>query len=339
MLSAWLYLFSADIFGPCASSIIVSAIFFMFFCVLLSFGSCRPYDNYSCSSCNRPFPWNTTLYCCRECDYDLCGRCINVMFADKKSTPKANTQAVADKVSARKEGIASPGSPMDLDSMKSEKKDPKNKASKDFYASLDEDPEERKLKQQLRRAEEEEAKAKREEFYAKREAEKARLAAERVEELAWSKVERQERKMVKEQLKQIEQERKADEAKKEKFNKEAEKMHKAREARGVKDNRGAAKIEAKADKAKAKMASGGKLPSSDKLSKLAAGELQDLLTEGGWTKNDEKKIRQALEVARKRTGKSDEKKAKGDAWQQQQEAKAKALQRELQAAEVRVVWL
>jgi hypothetical protein len=257
------------------------------------------------------------------------------MFADKKTTPKAvNTQAVTDKVSARKEGIASPGSPMDFSTMKAEKYGDTKSNSKDFYATLNADPEERKLLNQLRRAEEEEAVAKREEFFAKREAEKARLAAERVEELAWSKVERAERKLVKDALKDIEMERKADDAKKADFDKEATKMAKAREARGAKDGKGQAKVVAKADKVKGKLAAGGKLPSSDKLGKLDAGELQEMLDEGGWTKGDEAKLSQALEVARKRGGKTDAKKAKGDAWQQQQDAKANALARELQAAEV-----
>jgi len=147
-------------------------------------------------------------------------------------------------------------------------------------------------------------------------------------------VELSERKLVKDALKDIELERKADEAKQPEFDKEAAKMAKAREARGAKDGKGQAKVEAKADKVKGKLAAGGKLPSSDKLGKLDAGELQEMLNEGGWSKGDEAKLTQALGVARKRGGKSDASKAKGDAWQQQQDAKSNKLAREIQAAEV-----
>ena len=66
-----------------------------------------PYDNYTCSSCSKRFPWNTMMYGCRECDYDVCGRCINKLY------PAPGTIVVQKNVEARKQALKSPGSDLD----------------------------------------------------------------------------------------------------------------------------------------------------------------------------------------------------------------------------------
>ena len=67
----------------CSFLFVVVAVLWHFFFRRL----CRPFDGYSCSECSRSFPWYTVLYGCRECDHDLCQRCMSQQAGLKPPDP------------------------------------------------------------------------------------------------------------------------------------------------------------------------------------------------------------------------------------------------------------
>jgi len=294
------------------------------------------------------------MYGCRECDYDLCTRCIvklgkverpRALSLDSvpeqgvvKSKSSAGTKAVADKVAARKSGIRSPGSPMDgARNGEQKKKDGVVKSmSKDFFAAMTTNSEERREKERQKRVAAEERKKAKEEFVASQAAIRARMDAEKKEALEMAKANAADLKemnkanaVVLAEAKQAEKDRKAlEKEKKEKAAKLA-KEKKEREAEAVKREKDAAKAREKANGAKAK----GKPMSEGWLFKLPSVDLRNLMG-GGLSKKDEAKV----EAARKKVEKEEKLREKAAAMYEGEAARfaAEVKEREAKAKEAAI---
>ena len=213
------------------------------------------------------------MYGCRECDYDVCGRCINKLY------PAPGTIVVQKNVEARKQALKSPGSELDgVGGGDISSRQRTTSMTREQYAQMVATPEERRVLKAKQRKREADDLQEREDAYSSRQGEISRTDAERKERLRAFKVSEQEYKRLQANLKPIVVAQK-------KADKEAAK----RKAQKGKIEKQEAKRRADAEKAQKKVdKKGGKSLSTGLLALLTTKELTPLLASCGGA--DKKKV-------------------------------------------------